>query len=87
MVKAMGKLLVTIISVLTFCLISSHGFAVESAGECVKGDCENGFGTLVWSDNDGTYIGEFKDGWEHGHGTYTMPNGFSFEGEFINGKR
>ena len=56
-------------------------------GVCIEGDCINGIGTLEWSDNDGTYVGEFKNGKEHGHGTYTMPNGYRFEGEFKKGKR
>ena len=37
--------------------------------KCVSGDCENGFGTFT--DTNGTYVGEFKDGKFHGEGTFT----------------
>ncbi len=83
----MKNLLISSFAVLIVCLIPINAFAGKDPGVCVEGDCINGYGTLEWSDNDGTYIGEFKNGKEHGHGTYTMPNGYSFEGEFKNGKR
>ena len=32
------------------------------------------------------YVGEFKAGKKHGHGTLTFPNGFKYVGEWKNGK-
>ena len=33
--------------------------------ECIKGDCNNGYGIYTWADGD-KYVGEHKDGKEHG---------------------
>ena len=42
--------------------------------ECIKGDCNNGYGTSMWTD--GTkYVGKHKDGKRHGEGTYTQVDG------------
>ena len=35
---------------------------------CISGDCENGHGTFTWA-NGGKYVGEWKDGKQHGQGT------------------
>ena len=32
------------------------------------------------------YVGKFKDGKEHGQGTYTFHDGKKYEGEFRDGK-
>ena len=37
-------------------LWSNVGFA-----KCIKGDCNNGYGTFTWTDG-AKYVGEFKDG-------------------------
>ena len=37
---------------------------------CIEGDCNNGYGTNTWADGE-KYVGEWKDGKEHGQGTYT----------------
>jgi len=51
---------------------------------CVKGDCENGFGHYLWED--GTkYIGEYKNGTQHGQGAFTWAEG-KYIGEFNEGK-
>ena len=54
--------------------------------ECIKGDCNNGYGTYILADG-GKYVGEHKDGYRHGLGTYTLANGDKYVGEFKNGKR
>ena len=33
------------------------------------------------------YVGEFKDGEENGHGTYTYPDGRKYVGEWKNGEK
>ncbi|CCQ89803.1 exported hypothetical protein [Nitrospina gracilis 3/211] len=59
------------------------------ADNCVSGDCRNGFGTLV-RDNGNKYVGEFKNGKFHGHGTYSFNEekwkGDQYTGEFKNGQ-
>jgi len=32
------------------------------------------------------YVGEKKDGWFHGKGVFTYPNGVKYEGEFSKGE-
>ena len=41
---------------------------LEELGQCISGDCENGYGTYV-DENGDKYIGEFKNGKYHGIGT------------------
>ena len=45
-----------------------------SFAECIKGDCNNGYGTYTYA-NGSKYVGEWKDGKENGQGTYTFANG------------
>ena len=42
--------------------------------------------TITFADGS-KYVGEFKDGKEHGQGTYTWPDGAKYVGEFRDGKR
>ena len=53
-----------------------------SFANCLKGDCNNGFGT--WEDTDFKYIGQFKDGFFNGQGTAIFNDGESYTGEFSN---
>ena len=53
-----------------------------SFANCLKGDCNNGFGT--WEDVDFKYIGQFKDGFFNGQGTVIFNDGESYTGEFSN---
>jgi hypothetical protein len=32
------------------------------------------------------YVGDKKDGWFHGQGVFTYPNGVKYEGEFSKGE-
>lgn len=44
------------------------------AGECINGNCVNGYGTKIWP-NGGKYTGEWKNGLPHGQGTVGhLPN-------------
>ena len=87
----MKKLLGILVLGLLVCNIAS---TKSSLPEC-KGDDHR-----QWTDCQGTYtymtegedkyIGEWKDGWEHGQGTYTWASGKSagdkYVGEWKNGK-
>ena len=47
---------------------------------------ENGYSEEGDDDNDGKYVGEFKDGTFHGQGTLTWKDGKKYEGEWKNNK-
>lgn len=52
-------------------------------GVCVEGDCQNGEGKEF---NYGRwYVGEFKNGKEHGQGAITFPDGQEYVGEWKEG--
>ena len=53
---------------------------------CMKGDCENGYGTYVWENGD-IYVGEHKDGIRYGQGTTTFADGTTYVGEYKNDVR
>ena len=53
--------------------------------DCINGNCQNGIGTYV--DDDGQYVGEWKDGKMHGQGTYTAVYGNKYVGEWEEGMR
>ena len=37
-------------------------------------------------ENGGFYTGTFKNGRQHGYGTYSLPSGYQYEGEWENGQ-
>ena len=55
--------------------------SLSQDGKCVKGDCNYGEGTYIWSNGD-QYTGEFYDGFKSGRGIYYYANGSVYEGEF-----
>ena len=73
----MTKRFLIILVALLWCNV---GFA-----ECIKGDCNNGYGTHTWANGD-KYIGQYKDDYLHGQGTYTYADGEILKGKFKNGK-
>ncbi|MDC3272885.1 hypothetical protein OAU72_05230 [Hyphomicrobiales bacterium] len=91
----MKKILFIITLILPF-LISSESWG-SSLPEC-KGspsDKSNMLVTFIWDncqgivilENNAKYVGEYKDGIFHGHGTYTFPNGEEYIGEYKAGSR
>ena len=73
----MKKLLGILVLGLLWCNV---GFA-----ECIKGDCNNGYGTYTYA-NGSKYVGEWKDGKENGLGAYTFANGTVDKGIWKNNK-
>jgi len=50
--------------------------------ECIKGDCNNGYGTYIYEDGR-QYVGEWKDGERHGQGILTnTADGNKYDGEW-----
>lgn len=73
-------------------LVLSGGLAAQKpptkfvGGDCVKGDCMNGFAVFVF-DNGDRYEGEWKDGKMHGQGTYSYSNKAVYSGQYSNDER
>ena len=55
-------------------------------GQCISGDCEDGYGTYTWADGD-KYVGEYKDGNKSGQGTQTYYDGAKYQGEWKKGEK
>ncbi len=58
---------------------------VNNVEGCVSGDCDNGYGVMVYEDHS-VYFGEFKNGQSHGDGVYYTPEGDRYEGSFEDDK-
>ena len=61
---------------------------------CISGDCNNGYGTyhyhalFVGEEDEGVYVGEWKNQKHHGQGTYTYQRSQNkYVGEWKNDKR
>ena len=54
---------------------------LDSFGECLKGDCVNGQGTMSFVHGE-KYTGQFKNGQLHGHGTLVTSDGTKYIGSF-----
>ena len=48
-------------------------------GQCISGNCYNGYGTYTYANGD-KYIGEGKKGLRHGNGVFTFANGKNKKG-------
>ena len=57
---------------------------IKTAG-CVKGDCYNGYGTFIYSENNSKYTGNFKEGLPEGFGSVVYGNGEKYVGEWKEG--
>ncbi len=53
---------------------------------CIFGDCDNGYGTYVWSNGE-KYTGYWVNQRRKGQGTNYFANGAKYEGEWANDKR
>ena len=53
-------------------------------GGCIVGDCKNGHG--VYAEGERKYDGEWKDGLQHGRGTFYFAAGEKYEGDWRDGK-
>ncbi len=85
-----------VVSFAVFMLLAGAcaGFApVVSANDemgCIRGDCENGTGTLVHMTELGlaTYRGAFREGNYHGYGRLVLhERGENYKGNFLNGRK
>ena len=65
-------------------LLLVTGSLPVAAGDCLKGECENGFGRFKAAD--GTYEGHWRNGMLEGSGTFISNKGSVFKGEFHAGK-
>jgi len=60
-------------------------FPLIGFGQCISGDCENGYGVYIRSGS--KYEGELKDGMKDGNGTFTWADGTKYIGEFKDNKQ
>jgi len=83
----MNKLLSIIVLVMLLSGCSTTPVEVKNyKTECIEGDCVDGQGTYTFS-NGNKYIGEFKNGKQHGKGIFTWSNGQEYVGDWKNGER
>ena len=54
-------------------------------GRCISGNCKNGYGTYTYASGS-KYIGEFKDGKQHGQATYPLADGTVYKDLWRNNK-
>lgn len=59
------------------CIVVNPDVAAEYDGPCKDGYAD-GYGTAKGRDS---YVGEFRNGKQHGHETYTWANGSTHQGE------
>ena len=76
----MKKLLLTLLCLPMISFGQLIGF-----GECISGDCENGYGTYTYADGS-KYVGEWKDNKMNGQGTVTDTDGSQYVGEWKDDK-
>lgn len=69
-------------TIFLFRLILSIVYSSNIYSQCTTGDCNNGKGTLKYTN--ATYLGEFKNGKRNGFGELTFNNGIVSKGTFYN---
>lgn len=76
-----------ITSIIFLVFVTTFGFSQQNDGECLSGDCQNGYGVMRTSNNF-TYTGHFKNGFfDDTDGFMDCGKGYSYRGGFKNGKR
>ena len=55
-------------------LLMTSACSEQNQLSCIEGDCINGYGTYTWASGN-KYVGEWKDGKQHGQGIFTFANG------------
>ena len=66
-------------------LMTSSCSEQNQLSECIEGDCINGYGTYTYANGD-KYVGEWKEGNQHGQGTFTGTDGTIKKGIWENGE-
>ena len=56
-----------------------------SFGQCISGDCVNGYGTYTYANGD-KYVGEWKDDKRYGQGTFTFGPKSDYAGDIYIGE-
>lgn len=72
-------------AILVLLFLPSAETLLEARDRC-EGDCMNGTGRFAY-EGGGLYVGDFRNGEPHGHGTYTLTNGRTlYRGEWRRGR-
>ena len=58
----------------------------HAAGSCIKGDCQNGYGTFKYKSGD-RYVGNFNQGKPHGQGILYCSNGNKYLGDWEHARK
>ncbi|MEK7255298.1 MAG: caspase family protein, partial [Bacteroidota bacterium] len=64
----------------------SHSRTLSPSSDCLKGDCNNGYGTYQYP-NGNKYVGDFRQGKPHGKGILYLANGNKYLGSWENNWR
>ncbi|MDQ3111963.1 MAG: hypothetical protein M3R17_18930 [Bacteroidota bacterium] len=57
-----------------------------SAQKCIKGDCSNGVGTMLYQDSS-KYQGNWRNNKKNGQGIYYFKNGHTYVGTWVDDKK
>jgi hypothetical protein len=66
-----------------WCVAVAGGMAVMAPGGVLAQETRV---DIQQYDNGGIYEGEFRNGVQHGTGTYRLPNGYEYTGEWVDGE-
>ena len=80
-IELIQKTMKKTLSILALILIAHLSFSQQK--DCISGDCDNGYGTWVYSNGD-KYEGTWVNQKMHGQGTYYYKNGNIYKGGFKN---